>query len=344
MPDKPLLHSAVWARELIAYLQHKGVPTAPVLRAADVSPRALRNENARLPFREIAGLYEAAAKEAGDDLLGFRFGQTTDFRDAGLISYVGLSSPTLRDAVLNIERYMAVFSEASQIDASMLEKSGKIAWRYKAPASVTRRQLVEWAAVHFLRGARMMTGRDLRPEAVTFVYPRRDGRDEIGRFFGCDITFGARENSVTWSQSQLDLPLVTRDHRLAKILKQTCEDLLSQRRSQASDLVHRVEMALTDRAVQGVPDVGDVARTLGMSKRTLSRRLAEEGTSFRRVLDGLRRVFAEAYLKDSDLSLTEIAFLLGYSDLSSFSTAFRRWTGKAPRSVRAAAIGLESVA
>ncbi|MEM6636878.1 MAG: AraC family transcriptional regulator [Pseudomonadota bacterium] len=339
MPNKAPLHNAVWAAKLIEFVAENGQAVEPVLETAKIDRKRLEKQDARLPFDQIAAVFEAAADVTGDDLLGFRFAQVCDFRDGGLVSYVGLSSPTLEAAIRNIARYMYVFSEATEIDLEGLEAKQEMVWRYRADLGIRRRQLVEWAATNFLIAARQVTGRRIAPGRVSIVYPRREGQDAFQRFFGCEVNFAGGRNALSFSADQLALPLVSADDKLARLLRGYCEDVLARPRSQASGLIYDLEVVLAARLSSGRANAAEAARELGMSQRTLARRLAEAGTTFSRVIEGLRHAFAEVCLKDSDLSLTEISFLLGYRDASAFSTAFRRWTGRSPSDLRAKRAG-----
>ena len=135
-------------------------------------------------------------------------------------------------------------------------------------------------------------------------------------------------------QEDLDLPLMTRDEDLLPVLQQHCEDILNRKSEHRTTLVSRLERALVDRLANGSAKQDVIAANLGMSSRSLSRHLAKENTTFQKVLDNLRQALADRYLTDSELSQSEIAFLLGYSSLRSFSTAYRRWNGAPPSDKR----------
>lgn len=329
-----LRHSGVWAVRLLEDLKEQGVPIAPILRRAGVSGSKLSVETPMLQFDEVVAIFQAAAQEAEDSSLAFHFSQRQDIRDAGMIAYVALSAPTLEDAVTCMSRYYRVFSDAVKFDLSELKSNGVFSWSYSAPISLKRRQLVEWSAAIFAMSAREATGRHLSFPMVTFRHPRKDGVSDFRKFFGGSVRFDAPGNAIQMRTADLALPVRSADHRLARVLRQCCEDALSRLGSQQSPFLARLEQEISERLSKGEAGVEDVARAMGLSRRTLSRRLGEFNTSYRDTLSNLRLALAERYLTDSDLSVSEIGFLLGYSDTASFSAAYRRWTGHTPKEAR----------
>ena len=130
------------------------------------------------------------------------------------------------------------------------------------------------------------------------------------------------------------MPLITADSKLHKILQDHCELVLSQHRAPRETLVNRVERLIADRLSMNEATLENIATELGMSARTLSRRLADEGTSFKEIVDGYRRAISLEYLQNGDLGMMQIAFLLGYNEVSSLNHACKRWTGKTPGELR----------
>lgn len=328
------LHGAVYAQELARYLLEQGFSEEQVFDGTGFGPKFLALEKPVAEFDHIAKFYEHAADLTGDDALGFQRGQKRDMRRAGLITYIGLSAPTVRDLIVNTARYRRVFSDAVEIDAAALDQSGRIGWYFNAPSSVTRRQFVEFGASGVLYGMRQCANRQFGPELVTFRHPRNSSLPEFERFFGCEVRFGAAANCMQFCQGDLDLPLLTADDELYRVLKTCCEGTLKSKARGVSDLILDVDRTIAERLGSGQANQDNVARALGMSSRTLSRRLADEGTTYFRVLEELRKSLAVSYLRDSDLSLAETSYLLGYAGLGSFNDAFKRWTGQTPGQFR----------
>ncbi|PCH68385.1 MAG: hypothetical protein COC12_10090 [Rhodobacteraceae bacterium] len=324
-------HGAVYAKTLAQDLLDRGFTEQQIYRDHGLTKEMLEPEHPVVEFDRIAAFYENAAQIANNDLLGFTCGQKRLTRRAGLIYFIGVSSPTVMDLLKNLERYRRVFSDAIEIDCDRLPVDGTLTWHFRVPESVRRRQFVEFAAAGLMNFLYNAANRRIYPEQVTFCHARNENIAAFEKYFGCKVHFGSRENSIKFKAADLDLPLATADSELYKVLRNCCEHALEiKAHDNTPTLVVDVERLISDRLSLGEATLEDVARALGMSPRTLSRRLSGDGTTFFKVLEELRKSLALSYLRDSSLVLAEIAFLLGYSGLSSFSDAFKRWTGKTP--------------
>ncbi|MEM6578868.1 MAG: AraC family transcriptional regulator [Pseudomonadota bacterium] len=298
-----------------------------------INIRALDTDEPKLRFDKLALLFERAAELTGDDLLGFRHGKTRDLRLAGMVSYIGLSAATVRDCLHSVGRYMRIFSDALELDASRLDEDGALEWRYVVPASVERRQYVEFAIAGLMSDLRELTGLQLSPVALELRHHRKEHVREIERHFGCSVAFGCGRNRIVFKKADLELSLRTADTQLHKLLTGLATKALAQS-GRKSGLLVSLEREIGSRLASGSASQERVAHALGMSSRSLSRRLAAEGTSFLKVLETYRKAIAAGLISETDLQLTQIAFLLGYGDLRSFSSAFKRWTGRSPSDLR----------
>ena len=158
----------------------------------------------------------------------------------------------------------------------------------------------------------------------------------MARFVGTKVEFGADKDEFALNLDARELPLIHSDTHLNDLLLKYCEAALADRRGDMNQLRTRVENAISSLLPHGKVLVEDVARSLGMSKRTLARRLSDEGLNFTETLQQLRRDLAVRYLDDRKLHVSKIAWLLGFHEVSAFTHAFKRWTGKTPRQMRAA--------
>lgn len=321
-------------RQLIAELHRRKVAVEPILKAAGLDRAAIDADGARIPITAHAAVFELAAQSIDDDCLGLRFGATRDVRDAGLIGYLGISSQTLGDAIRNVSRYSRVFSDAVAFDVGDLAKTGDMRWTFRVPTGVRTRQMIEFSAANFVQATRQLTGRNIVPTELTFAHPRNEHLDSFDRFFGCKVQFGEAGDRLRFRQSDLLTHLVNADDRLLAILRSYCDEILGQHAQKSPPLVEQVERLIVQRLTGGDAKADTIAAELGMTRRTLTRKLSELGTSFQNLLDGLRKELAQRYLRDSGISMAEIAFLLGYTETSAFNHAFRRWTGRTPRQSR----------
>ncbi|MFT4962049.1 MAG: AraC-like DNA-binding protein [Paracoccaceae bacterium] len=334
MQDSTPLHGAIYIKFMAAEFRDQGFSDQQIFAGTGLSARSLEDKRPVVPFGKVVAFFENAAISTENDILGLEEGIKRDFHLRGLIFYVGTSSPTVLDAVRNIARYRRVFSDAIELDISSLSQTGRLIWYFNVPNSIKRRQHVEFSSIRLLVLLRQCTNRNICPEVVMFHHSRNTNLAAFARNFGCKVLFDQKENCVHFKTSDLEVPLVTADNELYSVLTEHCEDVLQRKSRNVSDLLVDVERAIADRLTTGEATQHHIAKTLGMSARTLSRRLAKEETTFFKTVETLRHSLAERYLSHSDLVLAEIAFLLGYSGLSSFSDAFKRWTGKTPGQYR----------
>ncbi|MCA0871474.1 AraC family transcriptional regulator [Seohaeicola saemankumensis] len=325
---------ATWVKPLCAYLEDHNIDPAPLLRRARISPRMIDGEDARIPFDQLAALFELSAIAIDDDSFGFHFGQTLATQDAGMIGYVGLSAPSFYDAVLNLEQYRRVYSDAVEVDTGSLAEKGEMAWDFRVPVSVIRRQFQEFSVTNLIHSFRDMTRSELRIRHVAFPHLRKTVSSEYRSFFGGTVEFGAPHGLIRFRLHDLHLSVRTADSRLHAILQDHCRAVMANREAETQALVHKVERLIMDRLSSDRARLDIVAAELGMSNRTLTRRLRNENTTFNAIVDSVRQDLAKSYLSDSAISLTEIAYLLGYSEVSAFNHAYKRWTGSSPSSLR----------
>jgi AraC-like DNA-binding protein len=322
---------AVWVRRAVKKLEGKGLSATALLREAEVRPHVLNQKAARVPFHQHAALLDLAAKATQNGCFGLELAANDgDVRDNGLIAYTALSSGNLGEALRVLERYIHVFNEGIDVSVEFLPREVKIVFDPSDAGLATTRQAMEFGAANFVRGIRFLTNSRLRPLEVRFRHGRSHEIAKLEKFFGCSVHFGTRHNSLTISRSHLSLPIATADERLHAVLTGYCEEILASRVDTSPDLRHRVETIIAKLLRRGEAETKAVAQELGMSVRTLARRLGELGVSFARILDELRQDLAVRYLRDPSLGLSQIAFLLGYSEPSAFSHAFRRWTRTSP--------------
>ena len=176
------------------------------------------------------------------------------------------------------------------------------------------------------------------------VHVRKKGAAAFARILGTDVAFGSEVDEIVFPSDAPELPLVNADPRLNKILVEVAEDALrAQRRAVGTNVGPvriLVENAVTSLLPHGGARADMVAKKLGMSERTLARRLAQEGVSFIEIVQQLKATLARHYLEEETMPVSEIAWLLGFEEPSSFSHACKRWTGKTPRELRGAELAL----
>ena len=317
----------------IAELREAGVAVEPVLRDAGLAPDQVADPRRWIPFRSYALVIEAAARLLGDPAFGLRLGQALQPNDLDLLGYICLNSATLGDALANMERYHNVYSEG--VRRSVRPQGDQVALVIDVlePDAIGLPQPLELALSANHRQISSLLGALPQLSYVELSHPRVGPAAVYRRFLGAPVRFGAARNATVFPKALLATPIRAADRRLLDILKRQADEALRQRHGDG-DLRDAVRNVVAPRLRSGVPTIGDVARELGMSSRTLARRLRDDGATYRGVLNTLRQQLAVRYLHDSRHSQAQIAYLLGFTDVSSFSHAFKRWTGSSPSQFR----------
>jgi AraC-like DNA-binding protein len=290
--------------------------------------------DAFIPFRRFAELLEDAARETGDPCLGLRIGLSTHPRETGALGFVLVNSPTFGAAIDNLGRYLSFHQTGAEISARHDDGYWRIAYRLLHPALAGFHQDAECTIGMLIAGMTSLSELGLPKFEAHF---RRSAGPHTDAFHealpGVTIRFDQPLDAVLIPSEVAERPVAGADEDLLHILEQHAELLLEQ--APGDDEVHsRVEQAVERSLRGGPPRLADVARRLGMGERTLQRRLRERDLTFHDVVDQVRERLARQSVAGGDVTLTEVAFLLGYSESSAFVRAFRRWTGETPLTYR----------
>jgi AraC-like DNA-binding protein len=189
--------------------------------------------------------------------------------------------------------------------------------------------------VSIIRLCRQLTNRRLIPSRVRVVHHRRETPAEFRSLLGCEIEFGSAVDEVVFPGAVASMPIGSADSHLNELLMKYCEEAISHRPQARTSLRSSVETAMAPLLPHGKANAVEVARRIGMSHRTLARKLSSEGLTFSQIAEELKGDLAGHYLRDGDLPISQIAWLLGYREVSAFTHAFKRWTGMTPRQARA---------
>lgn len=248
-------------------------------------------------------------------------------RHFGIVGFAALACGTLAEALQRLERYHRSVYDANVAQVRPVAGGLCIEWGVERgrPGALVD----ETAIAALMQLTREFTGEAVRALAVDFVNPRPADVQAHEDFFGGPVRFGQPSTRVVLAARDLALPLRGADAALLALLDAQAERLL-QEVAAVSEPVGIWRQALVGLIRGGRTSLADLAHNLQMSPRSLQRRLAEQGHSFQGMLSQTRQQLAEAYLRDASVELAEVALLLGYSEQSAFTRAFRQWTGQAP--------------
>jgi AraC-like DNA-binding protein len=321
------------ARLAFARAQAEGLELDPLLKSAGLSRQQLSNRKTWIPVRDQIKFVNLVADALNDDCLGFHLAQDFDLREVGLFYYVMASSNAVAEALQRASRYTAIVNEGIVLTC----KSGtelSVTSNYVGVSRHLDRHQMEFWLAGLVRAVRQLSGLRLTPVRVRVTHRRNPCPAQFAQYFGSNVAFGARADEVVFEKRVAELPVIGADPYLNRMLLDYCEQALSHRRRARGSFRANVENAIAPLLPHGKARADIVARELGLSPRTLARRLEAEGLNFSSLLLKLREDLGRHYLADDHLSISQIAWLLGYREIGAFSHAFKRMTGKTPREAR----------
>jgi AraC-like DNA-binding protein len=315
--------------QLLERLAALGVDLSQVLQQAQLS-RSQFKARPRLTTREYFAFWHAVEKveaQAARRDLGLRLGADALPHQLNVASAAALHSPNLGEALKKLGRYKRLVCP-EEVFIERADGEARIRFHWLLAEEPPPMLLVDGTLASALALARTGTGKPIRARRIELT--RRPADEEmLSRHFGCEVLFDAAVDLLVLDESALAEPFVTYNEDLLAVMLPGLEAALDERGG-ARTLADDVRMVLGRRMHGERPTIDKVARELGMSPRTLQRRLEEAGTSYQEILDEVRRQSARRLLAKTDLDAGEVAFLLGFEELNSFTRAFRAWEGKTP--------------
>ena len=307
----------------------RGHDAEAICRDAGLSLTALAEPDARVGYDVAAAVGERALALTGDENFGLHLAQ--DVRDprqfdAGLLLL--MASPTVRVALERMVRHQRLWGDGDR--ATLVGVPGGLVVRYmlRGTTGAYARHADECAMAEIALGIRVLAGQDLRPRAVRFRHPAPRSIEEHRSLFGCPLAFRSAHTEIELDDAICDTPMPQANTAFFAIFEEQVARALA-RLPRVAGASEGVRAAVRAALASGGCTVAGTARGLGVSTRTMQRRLEAEGTSFAAVVDALRHELARTYL-DRQVAIPEIAVLLGYADATAFHRAFRRWTGSTP--------------
>jgi len=324
---------ATAGRILWRMLEHRGVDPALLFKEVGLDSESRDNPLIRYPGKEARLAWTRASEMLDDPAFGLTIAQVWQPSDFHALGCAFMASTTLRDALNRLVHYNAVVYDV--ISYSLAEQDGRAILSYNAlHGKLDEPAILEdtrWAVV--LDACRRVYGANLDPLEVIFWHTEPEsGMDEFLEYYRCPLRFGEPIASMTFPLEALDKPLPASNRELALSLDRTLIDYVE--KLQRDDIVSRTKSAISEYLPSGNVASEVVAGTLNISPRSLQRKLAAEGTTYRKLIDAVRQELAESYVTDGNFSLTEISYLLGFSSQAAFSRAFKRWTGVTPQEFR----------
>jgi AraC-like DNA-binding protein len=307
------------------------VDPLPLLVKADIDLAVISDFNARIASEKVHSFYRLLADEIADPNFGLDAGKYWHPSQMGALGYAWMTSSTLRAAFERLVRFsrtvlgtVDVVIEESETSLSLLfDFSNEV---FSPPFRLTGNRAIVLAMLQ------CNAGPDFYPEAISFTNAPPKNKRDFDKLFQCPLTFNADVDSITISLDEADKPRSCSNKQLAQLHDQVLITYVT--KLDKNNIVEKVKLAITDALSEGKCSDSVIASNLYMSQRTIQRRLKENNTTFKQLINEVRQELADTYLSDSSLTLTEISFMLGFSETSAFSRAFKRWEGRSPSDYR----------
>jgi len=330
MPTDTFLASfgVIGLRMIEAY----GVSGPRFARRLGVPVRALENLNVRLPGSVIDTGFRNAMALIADPAFALRAAECWHPSHLKTLGYAWLVSGSLYTALSRLERFICIPAGRALLKCTETEAGLYVTYDTGRGDTALGHAMADFGLSLIISMCRTNVGGSVHLQSVSLRRPAPANPDPYQRFFKCEVTFGAERDGFVLPWKIVNRPLPTANAEFAQIF----DDILVSELAQltGADLVHRCRRFLMDSLSSGEPAEERLAEALSMSRRTLQRKLAENGLSYRAILDKIRHDLARRHLGSDEKSLTDIAFMLGFSEQSAFARAFKRWQGVSPSEYR----------
>jgi AraC-like DNA-binding protein len=321
------------ANGLDGFIVQHGGDLDRVFGRSGIDPEQLLHPTLSLPLPNYCKVLEEAARQTGCDNFGLRYGQQFQPQALGLLGYIGLCSATLEEALINFSQAFPFHQHSTLIELVDQGECYRFDYQVRHGAINERRQDAELTMGMALNLVRHVLGPDWAPRSVAFEHARPQDWQEHREAFHADVLFGQGCNSLLVPKADIIGKVMPGSD---PILLMLIKDAIRQLGDTGGEplLLERARQSILATLPLGEPVLEEIAHHLGLSEWALQRKLRDMGLSFTQLVDQIRQDSAIAHLRQGQLSVTQLASLLGYSETSAFSRAFKRWFGVSPKQWR----------
>jgi AraC-like DNA-binding protein len=304
-----------------------------LLKAVGLDRDALRDPHLRIPYADMMMLSELASRMTKDAAFGLHVGEHVEQNSYGIVGYSVVSSATLGEALRSLERYLPIWTNGGTFKLDVEPTVVHFRWNYSNGSLPEPRHDVEMTMAAVARFNRLSEGAPWTPREVWFAHPKPKEVSEHARIFRAPVRFGMPVTSLLLDGPLLNLPMRGANSVAHQVLTAAADELLAMD-PQKTNLTQSVLSFIRQRLSGGDFSLHEASRHLGLSRRTLQRRLRQESSSHRLLVEQARRDLSRCLLLGSHVTATEAAYALGFSDPTAFHHAFQRWHGLPPQAYR----------
>jgi AraC-like DNA-binding protein len=331
--------TSVAALVLIGAATGRGLAPEPLFAAAGLDPSLSPDPDRHTPALRYVELWDTVVRQLNDPAFAVRTGMAFQLEALEGFGFLAMSCSTLMQAYERTKAYRSLYNvgsswELEPADCRLMRMRWE-AWRLARAPEVGRRAVNEYEVAEMLASVKTLIGEPrFRATRICFRHPAPADPAALADLFGTAPEFDAEFDGFEVPRELLDHPLALSNPALRAYFEKQCKEAAARFEGDTT-VTAKVRREIILRMNGQLPSMQDVARALGLSVRSLHRALESEGTKFNDVIDDVRREFSERYLARPSLNITEVSYLVGFSDTSAFFKAFKRWTGKKPGEYRA---------
>ena len=326
----PITVLSVASRAVLDACGRLGLEAEALLGAAGLSRAEVYDPDARLPAEAADALWRHAYEAAGDPRLALHAAEALPFGAYKVLDFVAAHAPTVGEGLARVARYFPLVDGRARLEIVEGGSDEPVRVEMQSSLGPIAPPAQEYTLAALVVRLRASAGVAWALDAVDLAFPRPDDAGEHERIFACPVRFEQPRARLLIPRASWELPVRGADPALSSVLEDHARRLVAELPSDDASLVPRLRAVLREELRGGDASIGHVAKRLALGERTLQRRLDELGVAFVDVLGEVRTELAQAYLREPGVSLAEIAWLLGFSDQSAFTRAFKRWMGVTP--------------
>lgn len=316
-----------------AFLLRYGLDFIDLCGRVGIDPASADSVDGFVPLKSFVALLALCAAETGDQAFGIRYATDAQPNPVGLFYHLSASVPTLGEAIEARICYSSAIVTGYRLDFAIEGDEASLTWLYPDGLG-DRTQYSEYAAAFVVERIRKLADHGWNPRAVWFDHSPTGARAECRRLFRSQVLYDKPATKILFDAATLEWKLPNANKQLADLLKAALKATAPSSKTETV-FIERAYSAAAKLLRSETLDIDTLGKELGLSRRTLQRRLDENATSFRALVSNVQKRLGHYLLLQTDLNLTEIAFALGFSDSSSFSRAAKNWYGQAPSELRA---------
>lgn len=325
-----------YVRRLLQEAAREGVDLASLFREAGLDPAMLQKPDTRIRTGEFIRLMQIVMRRTEDEFIGLGRGTKSKPGTFSMMAHAVINTPNLGKAMERSAQFYRIVDLPIQLKLEEGSTESRLILTSEAPERDNILEAIIFISIRFWS---WLTGRPLEPAALQLDFPEPPQADEFRSLWRGPVTYNNARNAIVFPTAWLSLPLVQNPLSLSKFLKDSLALIIVGNQAPIG-LTEQIKAIISKGYGNAFPDFAQVCESLNMTPQTLRRRLKEENTSYQAIKDNIRQDAARFYLAKEELSIDEIALMMGFSEASSFHRAFKKWTGQTPAGYRRELLGL----